>query len=297
MKRYDNDNNKDDKRKRWKDLDNYRFIGFPDSRRYYKPWYDTQADYNTNAKSYYDYLARYNHFLGIVNDYLNRLLNRDLLVKDTKTIDLTKLGDWLDNGGGYPDNYDDEIRIKADVKVSEETESYKDKVLPNAIKVKDDGLYSRDYTQILDDIFDLLDQIQDKIDQILNKLSELDSIIDQILNKLSELDSIIDQILNKLSELDSKIQNLETRINNKIQNLETRINNKIDKLSDALQKLIDNLYKSGAITSNDINNFEFKPGRNIATGNINLFGGTPDGNSFIRTSKDKEENDITAGID
>ena len=258
MKRYNNDNNKDDKRKRWKDLYNYRFIGFPDSRRYYKPWYDTQADYNTNAKSYYDYLARYNHFLGIVNDYLNRLLNRDLLVKDTKTIDLTKLGDWLDNGGCSPDNYDDEITIEADVKVSKETESYKDKVLPNAIKVKDDGLYSRDYTQILDDIFDLLDQIQEKIDQILNKLSELDS---------------------------------------KIQNLETRINNKIDKVSDALQKLIDNLYKSGAITSNDINNFEFKPGRNIATGNINLFGGTPDGNSFIRTSKDKEENDITAGID
>ena len=276
MKRYNNDNNKDDKRKRWKDLDNYRFIGFPDSRRYYKPWYDTQADYNTNAKSYYDYLARYNHFLGIVNDYLNRLLNRDLLVKDTKTIDLTKLGDWLNNGGCYPDNYDDEITIKADVKVSKETESYtKDKELfnypkiatklygktlsfPNAIKVKDDGLYARDYTQILDDIFDLLAKIQDKIDQIFHKLSELDS---------------------------------------KIQNLETRINNKIDKVSDALQKLIDNLYKSGAITSNDINNFEFKPGRNIATGNINLFGGTPDGNSFIRTSKDKEENDITAGID
>lgn len=40
----------------------------------------------------------------------------------------------------------------------------------------------------------------------------------------------------------------------------------------------------------------FKPGILPAYGNINLFGGTPDGDSFIRTNNGRTENDLTGGI-
>lgn len=65
-------------------------------------------------------------------------------------------------------------------------------------------------------------------------------------------------------------------------------------LKDTLTKLISNLEKSGAWAGGLKGNF--KEGRNIATGNINIFGGTPDGNSFIRTNNGSTENDLSGGI-
>ena len=55
----------------------------------------------------------------------------------------------------------------------------------------------------------------------------------------------------------------------------------------------DSLKASGA-WEGDIDG-NFVQGRNIATGNINIFGGTPDGNSFIRTNKGQSENDLAGG--
>lgn len=69
---------------------------------------------------------------------------------------------------------------------------------------------------------------------------------------------------------------------------------KNDDLKDTLTKLISNLEKSGAWSGGLKGNF--KEGRNIATGNINIFGGTPDGNSFIRTNNGSTENDLSGGI-
>ena len=73
--------------------------------------------------------------------------------------------------------------------------------------------------------------------------------------------------------------------------------NEVDDLWDALQKIIDNLYDSGAITSKDPKDFDFKKDRNIATGNINLFTNKSDGDTFIRTTKGKEEYDVTVGYE
>ncbi len=70
--------------------------------------------------------------------------------------------------------------------------------------------------------------------------------------------------------------------------------NKNNDLKDTLTKLISNLEKSGAWAGGLKGNF--KEGRNIATGNINIFGGTPDGNSFIRTNNGSTENDLSGGI-
>lgn len=74
-------------------------------------------------------------------------------------------------------------------------------------------------------------------------------------------------------------------------------NRNIAKLTDALTKILQNLQNSGAWTSKgNILDGNFVQNRNIATGNINVFGGTPDGNSYIRTNNGKNENDLVGGI-
>jgi len=225
---------------------NKRWLGFRPPyrsrhhRHRYEPFYDEHSDYNTNAKSYYDYLARFNGFLASIVEFINRLMNRNIEVKNTKSINFTKKGDWIDNGECEPDNYDDVIELSAVVNISKQEESkefviHPDQVknfkIPNGSVIKNDGLWSPDYIEM--------------------------------------------------------IQNLNDRVNNL-----TSQNNQLEK---GLQKIVNNLYESGAITTNNINNFEFNNGRDIATGNINLFGGSSDGNSFIRTNKGKTNNDITAG--
>lgn len=72
----------------------------------------------------------------------------------------------------------------------------------------------------------------------------------------------------------------------------------IGKISDALAKVLQNLKNSGAWnqTGDTIFDGSFNDNRNIATGNINIFGGTPDGNSYIRTNNGKTENDLAGGV-
>lgn len=137
---------------------------------------------------------------------------------------------------------------------------------------------------------------------------------------------IDEQIRNLNEKVERDLQALETRINEKLEvekqerireinNLKEKLEqekearqrdkedlqrqiqeqaNKNNDLKDVLTKLISNLEKSGAWSGGLKGNF--KEGRNIATGNINIFGGTPDGNSFIRTNNGSTENDLSGGI-
>lgn len=75
-----------------------------------------------------------------------------------------------------------------------------------------------------------------------------------------------------------------------IKALETKLN----RLESALMKLIANLENSGAWSGGLTGGLN--SGRNIATGNINIFGGTTDGNSFIRTNNGQTENDLAGGV-
>lgn len=82
-----------------------------------------------------------------------------------------------------------------------------------------------------------------------------------------------------------------------LQNGLNSANGDIAKIKNALVKLLTNLKNSGAWTSKgNILDGNFVQNRNIATGNINVFGGTPDGNSYIRTNNSKTENDLVGGI-
>lgn len=67
-----------------------------------------------------------------------------------------------------------------------------------------------------------------------------------------------------------------------------------DRVIQALNKIVSNLQSTGAWTGGITGSFV--PNRNIATGNINIFGGTVDGNSFIRTNSGKTENDLAGGV-
>ena len=75
-----------------------------------------------------------------------------------------------------------------------------------------------------------------------------------------------------------------------IKALETKVN----RIESALTKIIANLESSGAWTGGLTGGFNNE--RNIATGNINIFGGTTDGNSFIRTNSGQTENDLAGGL-
>ena len=75
-----------------------------------------------------------------------------------------------------------------------------------------------------------------------------------------------------------------------IKALETKVN----RIESALTKIIANLENSGAWTGGLSG--DFNSGRDIATGNINIFGGTADGNSFIRTNNGQTENDLAGGL-
>lgn len=78
----------------------------------------------------------------------------------------------------------------------------------------------------------------------------------------------------------------------------TTLKNEYNQLKGAFEKLLQDLKGSGAWKQTGGTIFEgnLYPDRHIATGNINLFGGTVDGSAFIRTNNDKTENDLAGGI-
>ena len=125
-------------------------------KRHFRPWYDDNADYNTNAKSYYDYLGFRIAQLDAIIDAINKLIKHNIKTNQTNTVDLQKLGDW---------SSDDIITLLANVKVSHET--------LNAIEIRDDGIYTRNLKPLIDDLQQQLNNvknIQAKHDRVIRKI-------------------------------------------------------------------------------------------------------------------------------
>ena len=162
---------------------------------HWQPWYDDRKDYNTNAPSYYDYLARFNYFLRVITDFINRLARRNINVKDTSTVDLTKTGDWTSQ---------DSIEIKADVKISTNNNN---QLYPNAINVLTDGLYVSDLTNEI------------------NKLKQKDNDLQNQITKLKEKDTDLQNQINVISTTlinhGKDITNIKTSISNIIKMIES----------------------------------------------------------------------------
>lgn len=236
---------------------------------HWQPWYDDRRDYNTNAPTYYDYLSNFNKLYKDIVELLNRVARRNISVEDANCINLTKIHDWIDEGDACH-TYHDVITLKADVILSNYQKvlnfdggEYR---LNNLISCLSDGLYSPDYLQ-------LLEHLKDKLNKEIANRIEADN------NLRNELTQYID---NKISE-----------VNNTINGINTNLTNRLNQLQNALQKIVTNLYEGGNATSSDINNFNIN--NKIAAGNINLYGGTTDGTSLIRTHKGQAENDVTIG--
>ena len=135
------------------------------------------------------------------------------------------------------------------------------------------------------------EQIRNLKEKIERDLRELENRINEKL-ETEKQDRIreINNLKEKLEQEKEARQRDKEDLQRQLQDQATKNND----LKDTLTKLISNLEKSGAWAGGLKGNF--KDGRNLATGNINIFGGTPDGNSFIRTNNGSTENDLSGGI-
>lgn len=272
-------------------MENINKIDFEENKPYYaphrpfsleghwQPWYDDRRDYNINAPSYYDYLSNFNHLIKSIVDLLNRVARRNVKVEDTNCIDMTKINDWIDEGNECHTWHDD-IILKADVILStyQRVTQFDGKQynLLNAISCLNTGLYASDYLPLLEALKDKLNkEIQDRI--------EGDNLLNQ---KIENVKNDLTQAINNLRQEFNEYKNSNNSEVNKLKQ-------EISQLKAALQKIVNNLYEGGNATSSDINNFEIN--NHIASGNINLYGGTTDGQSLIRTHKGQAENDVTIG--
>lgn len=267
-------------------------FGYPYFNGQYDPWYDDRKDYNTNAPSYYDYLAHRNYNHHLIIDLLNRVARRNLTVTDTASIDLTKTNDWISED--KCNNYHDIIDLKADVKLSKKTDTVtignypqnqKTYTFPNGTKIYDDGVYSRDITEVLTNLYDNDKLLNDKIDKEIEDRKFADN----------QLRNIINNEITTREKEDNKIKEMLTNNVNQLNKLISDQNNEYEKLKNTVIKMVNNLRNSGA-WEGDLFTGGFKPNRNIATGNINIFGGKPDGDSFIRTNNTSTENDLAGGV-
>lgn len=285
---------------------------------HWQPWYDDRRDYNTNAPSYYDYLANFNHLIKSIVELLNRVARRNVQVEDTNCIDLTKINDWIDEGNACH-SWHDEIILKAEVILSTfqkalefDGQSYN---IENAIECLPSGLFAPNYLPILEK---LLAKINQEILERIAADEELDRKITAEKNARIEADNALGvridnetsarqnadtalgvRIDNETSTRQNADTALGTRIDNETsqrQNADTALSNRITVLESALTKVLTDLKGSGAWTADDnVLTGSMTANRHIASGNINLFTGTTDGTTFIRTTSGSNENDATIG--
>lgn len=253
---------------------------------HWQPWYDDRRDYNTNAPTYYDYLSNFNHLIKSITELLNRVARRNINVEDTHCVDLTKIGDWIDEGGKCH-SYSDVITLKADVILSTYQKAItfdgSEYTLANIISCLQTGLYSPDYMP-------LLNHLSAKLNQEINDRIQADKVLDDKINKeIQDRKNADTELRTQITKEVSDRETADTNLQNQVNELKT----KLTTLTGALQKIVTNLYDGGNATNKDLDTFTIN--NNIATGNINLYGGTADGTTLIRTHSGSAENDVTVG--
>ena len=244
---------------------------------HYQPWYDDRRDYNTNAPSYYDYLAHQKFLSDEAIDLINRNARRNFYVTDTNSVNLTKKGDWVDNENPCTSKdwqptvreryyYDDIVEIVADLKVSTQkvdvTIAGMTQKCPNVLRVLNDGAFVPDYNAFIADLR--------------NRVSSAENEINNLKQQTTQQANEIKQLQNELKQAQAENS----------------------KLRSALQKIVSNLYSAGATTSDNIDNFSFYPNTYIANGNINLYAQNAGSNTLIKThaTNTNKTGDIVVGL-
>lgn len=256
---------------------------------HYQPWYDDRRDYNTNAPTYYDYLAHQKFLSDEAIDLLNRVARRNIQVEDTNCINFTKVNDWIDEGSPC-ETWHDIITLKCEVILS----NYQKSVsfdglhfdLPNSISCLNDGLYSADYEPYLN-------HLKNKLNKEIEDRKNADNALRNDLNQ--EIQNRIDGDNNLRNYINNEVNNINDRLNTITSNLET-LTNRVNSLQGSIQKIVTNLYEGGNATSNDINNYQIN--NHIAAGNINIYAQEANSTTLIKThaTNSNKKGDIVVGL-
>lgn len=163
-------------------------------KRHFRPWYDDNADYNTNAKSYYDYLGFRIRQLDYIVWAINSLMRRDVQVQDTTTVDMSRDGDWLKG--------DDVETVSAVVKLSED--------FLNALEVHENGLYVKDLEPEIDKIRQDLAEFKEATNR---RLNDDESQLNRLRQDLQNVRDGLDGLRREIKNLQSQIQSILDRLN------------------------------------------------------------------------------------
>lgn len=311
---------------------------------HYQPWYDDRRDYNTNAPTYYDYLAHQKFLSDEAIELINRNARRNFYVTDTNSIDLTKKGDWVDNENPCTSKewqptvreryyYDDIVEIVADLKVSSQkvdiTIEGMTQTCPNVLRVLTDGAYVPDYASFIADLRNRVSSAETEINRINNRTytqTETNTFKPAITGNINngtpinfkgdvkKSNATLTRTYKYNNSHDTyytyQAQNVlaingdglyvpdDAPIIEKLVQDITNAKTENAKLRTALQKIVTNLYHAGAITSEDVNNFNFNNDTYIANGNINLYAMNANNNTLIKThpTNTNKTGDIVVGL-
>ena len=259
---------------------------------HYQPWYDDRRDYNTNAPSYYDYLANTNRYLDKLTWLTNRVARRNINVQSTNAIHYTKEFDWIDENKERGINWHDVINLKCELVLSKLVKrlqyqqldgQYKDLESPNSLIIENDGLYNPDVTNYLIELNKDVRSLNTKID---NLKADILKAVDE---KTKEFERRIDEKINNIRVPEQNQQVNETKVNELIDNKLTEIKPKVDNINRAVEKIVTNLNTSGATDSAELATFNLVS--SIAHGNINVYT-TENKQGYITTRKLEGENDL-----
>lgn len=259
---------------------------------HYQPWYDDRRDYNTNAPSYYDYLANTNRYLDKLTWLTNRVARRNINVQSTNAIKYTKEFDWIDENKECGINWHDVINLKCELVLSKLVKrlqyqqldgQYKDLESPNSLIIENDGLYNPDVTNYILELNKDLRALNNKID---NLKADILRAVDE---KTKEFEHRIDEKINNIRVPEQNQQVNETKVNELIDNKLTEIKPKVDNINRAVEKIVSNLNTSGATDSAELATFNLVS--SIAHGNINIYT-TENKQGYITTRKLEDENDL-----
>ena len=249
---------------------------------HYQPWYDDRRDYNTNAPSYYDYLANTNRYLDKLTWLTNRVARRNINVQSTNAIRYTKEFDWIDEGRERGINWHDAINLKCELVLSKLVKrlqyqqldgQYIDLESPNSLVIENDGLYNPDYINYITKLNQDLRALNSKLETLKSEiLREVDNRNNTMIEKMKEFERKIDEKINNAQGNQQQGMTQE-QINDLAKALadSTSALNKITKNEQSLQAMLDSVFVSGGITNNEIGTTTFKENVNIVTGNINVY--------------------------
>lgn len=143
---------------------------------------------------------------------------------------------------------------------------------------------------LTDDYNEFKKMVYEALLMIQKHLEAIDKLLQNHEQRITKLENDIKEIKQEIKNLGDEI----TQIKKDITNIQQQLGHN----NSALEKILQQLKNIGVWnqTGGTIFEGDFVPGKSIAGGNINIFGGAQDGEAWIRTNNGQSENDITAGI-